>query len=157
VKSSNGGIAGPLTVANGESKAGATCHRAAQEATGPRAKKRRRVGAGMTAELTGTFAAIGTRRVVEIGVIDSAFGDALESFRAQRRGSRGAPRALHRAAALGRGKGRDRARDEQIKPLSIYRSEELATSTSASSEPTAPTTRRAAGSSTSSPHRVRCP
>jgi putative two-component system hydrogenase maturation factor HypX/HoxX len=86
----------------------------------------RRVGAGMTAELTGTFAAIGTRRAVEIGLIDSAFGDTLESFRAQLRGL---------AARLARhpelphwleDKRLRRARDEQIKPLSTYRSEELA-------------------------------
>jgi putative two-component system hydrogenase maturation factor HypX/HoxX len=82
----------------------------------------------MTAELTSTFSAIGTRRAVEIGLIDSAFGESLDSFRAQLRGL---------AARLARhpdlphwleGKRRDRARDEQIKPLSTYRSEELARS-----------------------------
>jgi putative two-component system hydrogenase maturation factor HypX/HoxX len=88
----------------------------------------RRVGAGMTAELTSTFSAIGTRRAVEIGLIDSAFGESLDGFQAQLRGL---------AARLARhpdlphwleGKRRDRARDEQIKPLSTYRTEELARS-----------------------------
>jgi putative two-component system hydrogenase maturation factor HypX/HoxX len=86
----------------------------------------RRVGHEMTAELTSTFAAVGTRRAVEIGLIDSAFGDTLESFRAQVRGL---------AARLARNpdlpfwledKRRARARDEEAKPLSAYRTEELA-------------------------------
>jgi putative two-component system protein, hydrogenase maturation factor HypX/HoxX len=88
----------------------------------------RRVGHAMTAELTGTFTAIGTRRAVEIGLIDGAFGDSLDSFRAQLRGL---------AARLARhpdlphwleDKRHRRARDEQLKPLSTYRSEELARS-----------------------------
>ncbi len=88
----------------------------------------RRVGEGMTADLTGTFSAIGTRRAIEIGLIDSAFGDTLEAFRAQLGGL---------AARLARhpdlphwleDKRHRRALDEQIKPLSVYRSEELARS-----------------------------
>jgi putative two-component system protein, hydrogenase maturation factor HypX/HoxX len=88
----------------------------------------RRIGHGLTAELTSTFTAIGARRAVEIGLIDSTFGDTLDSFRAQLRGL---------AARLARhpdlphwleDKRRRRARDEQIKPLSTYRSEELARS-----------------------------
>jgi putative two-component system protein, hydrogenase maturation factor HypX/HoxX len=85
----------------------------------------RRVGNGMTAELTSTFTAIGTRRAVEIGLIDGAFGESLDSFHAQLSGL---------AARLARHpdlphwlqeKRRNRARDEQIKPLSTYRTEEL--------------------------------
>jgi putative two-component system protein, hydrogenase maturation factor HypX/HoxX len=88
----------------------------------------RRVGAGMTAELTGTFNAVGTRRAVEIGLLDAAFGDTLESFRAQ---VRGLAARLARHPDLGhwlQDKRLRRARDEQIKPLSRYRSEELARS-----------------------------
>jgi putative two-component system hydrogenase maturation factor HypX/HoxX len=85
----------------------------------------RRVGHGTTAELTSTFTAIGARRAVEIGLIDSAFGDTLDSFRAQLGGF---------AVRLARhpdlphwlaDKRRNRQRDEQIKPLSTYRTEEL--------------------------------
>jgi putative two-component system hydrogenase maturation factor HypX/HoxX len=85
----------------------------------------RRVGHGMTAELTSTFTAIGTRRAVQIGLIDSAFGDTVDSFRAQLRGlaTRLArhPDLPHWLAD----KRRNRQRDEQIKPLSTYRTEEL--------------------------------
>ena len=44
----------------------------------------RRVGAEMTAELTAPpFEAVGTRRAVEIGLLDDAFGDTVEQFRAR--------------------------------------------------------------------------
>jgi putative two-component system hydrogenase maturation factor HypX/HoxX len=88
----------------------------------------RRVGHAMTAELTGTFSAIGARRAVDIGLIDATFGDGLESFRAQ---VRGLAARLARHADLPHwleDKRRTRARDEQLKPLSTYRSEELARS-----------------------------
>jgi len=88
----------------------------------------RRVGHAMTAELTGTFTAIGTRRAVEIGLIDAAFGETVGSFRAQLGGL---------AARLARhpdlphwlaDKRRNRERDERIKPLSAYRAEEMSRS-----------------------------
>jgi putative two-component system hydrogenase maturation factor HypX/HoxX len=86
----------------------------------------RRVGADLTAELTSApFRAIGTRRAVEIGLLDGAFGADAASFAAQVRGY------AERLAARGDHdhrldeKRRARARDEQAKPLGVYRSEEL--------------------------------
>ena len=46
----------------------------------------RRVGVEMAEHLTSTFKAIGTRRAVEIGLLNSAFGDTVATFRAQARG-----------------------------------------------------------------------
>jgi len=86
----------------------------------------RRVGAELTAELTSPpFRAIGTRRAVEIGLLDGAFGADAASFRAQVRGH--AERLAGRSdlAQLLDEKRRARARDEQQKPLSVYRTEEL--------------------------------
>jgi putative two-component system hydrogenase maturation factor HypX/HoxX len=86
----------------------------------------RRVGAELTAELTSApFRAIGTRRAVEIGLLDGAFGADAASFRAQVRGfaERLALRGDH--GTLLDEKRRNRARDEQVKPLSVYRTEEL--------------------------------
>ena len=40
----------------------------------------------MAEQLTSTFKAIGTRRAVEIGLLNSAFGDSVATFRAQVRG-----------------------------------------------------------------------
>jgi putative two-component system hydrogenase maturation factor HypX/HoxX len=85
----------------------------------------RRVGAQMAAHLTETFAAIGTRRGVEIGLLDAAFGNDVASFRAQ---VQGLAERLARHPDLGQwleDKRQFRARDEQLKPLSVYRSEEL--------------------------------
>ena len=87
----------------------------------------RRVGAELTAELTSApFEAVGTRRAVEIGLIDDAFGDTVESFRA---GVRAIAERLGRqpraCPACSSAKRRARRRDEQIKPLSAYRTEEL--------------------------------
>ncbi len=89
----------------------------------------RRIGAELTAELTSApFRAIGTRRAVEIGLLDAAFGEDAASFEAQVRGF--AERLArhddhpHRLEA----KRRARAQDEAAKPLSVYRSEELARS-----------------------------
>jgi putative two-component system protein, hydrogenase maturation factor HypX/HoxX len=86
----------------------------------------RRVGAELAAELTSApFRAIGTRRAVEIGMLDGSFGADAASFRAQVRGR--AERLAGRSdlAQLLQEKRRARARDEQIKPLSVYRTEEL--------------------------------
>jgi putative two-component system hydrogenase maturation factor HypX/HoxX len=89
----------------------------------------RRVGAEMTARLTSApFEAVGTRRALEIGLLDDAFGDTVDSFRAQVRGiaerlarSPGVPHLVDE-------KRRARRRDELHKPLSAYRTEELARS-----------------------------
>ena len=89
----------------------------------------RRVGAELTAELTSApFTPIGTRRAAEIGLIDATFGDSITSFRAQ---VQGLAERLARHPDFGRWldqKRHRRARDEQIKPLSAYRTEELAKS-----------------------------
>ena len=86
----------------------------------------RRIGADLTAELTSApFRAIGTRRAVEIGLLDGAFGADAASFRAQVRG--------FAEGLAGRGdheyqlqeKRQARARDEAAKPLGVYRTEEL--------------------------------
>jgi putative two-component system protein, hydrogenase maturation factor HypX/HoxX len=89
----------------------------------------RRVGAEMAAELTSApFTPIGTRRAVDIGLLDAAFGHSVASFRAQAQGL--AERlARHPDVAHWLGQKRaNRTRDEQVKPLSTYRTEELAKS-----------------------------
>ena len=89
----------------------------------------RRVGAAVTARLTGPpFSPVGTRHAVEIGLLDAAFGDTLDSFHSQ---VRDLAERLARNPDLGdwlEGKRRRRARDEAIKPLNAYRTEELARS-----------------------------
>ena len=88
----------------------------------------RRVGPAVAAELTTTFLPVGTRRAVELGLLDAAFGETVESFRAQ---VRGLAERLARHPDLEHWldvKRRRRARDESVKPLSVYRSEELARS-----------------------------
>ncbi|MGH2947196.1 MAG: hydrogenase maturation protein [Solirubrobacteraceae bacterium] len=89
----------------------------------------RRVGAEMTAELTSApFTAVGTRRAVEIGLLDAAFGRDLASFETQVRGlAERLARHGDRAHWLEQ-KRRRRDQDEQVKPLSVYRTEELARS-----------------------------
>jgi putative two-component system protein, hydrogenase maturation factor HypX/HoxX len=85
----------------------------------------RRVGAGMTARLTGPpFRPIGTRHAVEIGLLDAAFGGSVARFRAQ---TRARAERLARSAAAGRlvEKRIRRTRDEQRKPLEAYRAEEM--------------------------------
>jgi putative two-component system protein, hydrogenase maturation factor HypX/HoxX len=89
----------------------------------------RRVGHELSRELTSApFNPIGTRRGVEIGLLDAAFGDSSASFRAQVQGlaERLArhPDAPHWLET----KRRERARDEQVKPLAAYRTEEMAKS-----------------------------
>jgi putative two-component system protein, hydrogenase maturation factor HypX/HoxX len=89
----------------------------------------RRVGAEMAAELTSApFTPIGTGRAVDIGLLDAAFGHSVASFRAQAQGL--AERlARHPDVAHWLGQKRaNRTRDEQVKPLSTYRTEELAKS-----------------------------
>jgi putative two-component system hydrogenase maturation factor HypX/HoxX len=89
----------------------------------------RRVGAELTAELTSApYRAIGTRRAVEIGLLDAAFGEDVESFRAQVRGLAEQLARHGDHAGLLEEKRRRRAADEQAKPLSVYAGEELARS-----------------------------
>jgi putative two-component system protein, hydrogenase maturation factor HypX/HoxX len=89
----------------------------------------RRIGQELTAELTSApFTPIGTRRAAEIGLIDAAFGDSITSFRAQ---VQGLAERLARHPDIPHWleqKRRERARDEQVKPLAAYRSEEMARS-----------------------------
>ena len=71
---------------------------------------------------------MGTRQAVEIGLLDAAFGDTLDSFHSQ---VRALAERLARNPDLGHwleDKRRRRARDEEIKPLNAYRKEELARS-----------------------------
>jgi putative two-component system protein, hydrogenase maturation factor HypX/HoxX len=86
----------------------------------------RRVGAEQTARLTGPpFAPVGTRQAVEIGLLDAAFGDTLDSFHSQ---VRELAERLARNPDVGHwleGKRRRRARDHACKPLNAYRAEEL--------------------------------
>jgi putative two-component system hydrogenase maturation factor HypX/HoxX len=89
----------------------------------------RRIGAELTAELTSApFTAIGTRRAVEIGMLDQTFGDDAESFYAQVCGLAERLARHDDHAHWLDAKRRGRARDEQAKPLSVYRTEELARS-----------------------------
>ncbi|HWM10396.1 MAG TPA: hydrogenase maturation protein [Solirubrobacteraceae bacterium] len=89
----------------------------------------RRIGAELTAELTSApFTAIGTRRAVEIGMLDGTFGDDAESFYAQVCGLAERLARHDDHAHWLDAKRRGRARDEQVKPLSVYRTEELACS-----------------------------
>jgi putative two-component system protein, hydrogenase maturation factor HypX/HoxX len=87
----------------------------------------RRVGATMTARLTGPpFTPLGTAQAVEIGLLDAAFGATATSFRDQirslaRRMASDSPVGARLAA-----KRRRRARDERVKPLQAYRAEEMA-------------------------------
>jgi putative two-component system protein, hydrogenase maturation factor HypX/HoxX len=89
----------------------------------------RRIGADATEELTSApFEPIGTRRAVEIGLLDDAFGDTVERFRAR-------VRAYARDLAASRdvrwrleAKRRARRADEAEKPLAAYRAEEMARS-----------------------------
>ena len=89
----------------------------------------RRIGTELTAELTSApFRAVGTRRAVEIGLIDEAFGDDAASFLAQVCGLAERLARHDDHARWLEEKRRRRTADEQVKPLSVYRSEELARS-----------------------------
>jgi putative two-component system protein, hydrogenase maturation factor HypX/HoxX len=89
----------------------------------------RRIGDELTAELTSApFNPIGTRRAVEIGLLDGTFGDTVASFRAQ---VQGLAERLARHPDVGHWleQKRDiRAFHEQAKPLAAYRAEEMASS-----------------------------
>jgi putative two-component system hydrogenase maturation factor HypX/HoxX len=89
----------------------------------------RRVGAEMTQELTSApFNPIGTRRAKEIGLIDDVFGADLASFRTH---LLGLAERLARHADLPSWlaeKKRRRAADEAVKPIAVYRAEEMAKS-----------------------------
>ncbi|MET0769438.1 MAG: enoyl-CoA hydratase/isomerase family protein [Solirubrobacteraceae bacterium] len=89
----------------------------------------RRIGHELTAELTSApFEPIGTRRAVEIGLLEDAFGEDVPRFRGQVRSLATELAALPYLATLLEAKQRARRRDEMAKPLSAYRTEELAKS-----------------------------
>jgi putative two-component system hydrogenase maturation factor HypX/HoxX len=86
----------------------------------------RRIGTEASAHITQTFKPIGTRQAVELGLLDAAFGDTAESFGEQ---VRGLAERLARHPHVDRwleDKRRRRTADEELKPLSTYRTEELA-------------------------------
>ena len=86
----------------------------------------RRIGAEMSAAITTTFKPIGTRQAVELGLLDAAFGDTAASFGHQVRGLAERLAGHPHVDYWLEGKRRRRETDEQIKPLSTYRTEELA-------------------------------
>ena len=92
----------------------------------------RRVGAELTAELTGAesgrFDPIGTRRAAEIGLVDSVFGDDVAGFHAQVRGLAEKLARHPEWHSWMEEKRRRRAADERVKPLEAYRAEEMARS-----------------------------
>jgi len=83
----------------------------------------------MTAALTSApFEPLGASKAAEIGLIDDAFGDTADQFRARvRRRAEQLASSPTRIAELA-AKRRARARDEQHKPLAAYRADELARS-----------------------------
>jgi putative two-component system protein, hydrogenase maturation factor HypX/HoxX len=86
----------------------------------------RRVGAEHASALTSApFEPVGTRRAVEIGLLDDAFGDTVESFRAGVSEIAERVAGSPRVADLLDAKRSARRRDELIKPLNAYRTEEL--------------------------------
>ncbi len=89
----------------------------------------RRIGHELTDELTSApFQPVGTRRAVEIGLLDDAFGEDVPRFRGQVRALATELAGLPYLETLLEAKRRSRRRDEQVKPLSAYRTEELARS-----------------------------
>jgi putative two-component system hydrogenase maturation factor HypX/HoxX len=88
-----------------------------------------RVGSQLSRELTSSpFEPVGTRRAVEIGLLDATFGATLAEFRAltrERAQALADSRSLGRMLADKRGR---RVRDERAKPLAAYRAEEMARS-----------------------------
>jgi putative two-component system protein, hydrogenase maturation factor HypX/HoxX len=89
----------------------------------------RRIGHELTEELTSApFEPIGTRRAVEIGMLDDAFGEDVPRFRGRVRALATELALMPYLSTLLEAKRRTRQRDEQIKPLSAYRTEELAKS-----------------------------
>ena len=89
----------------------------------------RRIGHELTEELTSApFEPIGTRRAVEIGLLDDTFGADVEQFRAHvSELARDLAAGPHLSALLA-AKQRARRVDERVKPLSTYRTEELSRS-----------------------------
>jgi putative two-component system hydrogenase maturation factor HypX/HoxX len=89
----------------------------------------RRVGEKMTTALTSApFEPLGTRRALEIGLIDDAFDDTVEEFHAGvRRYAEHLASSPAKATVLAE-KRHSRTRDEQHRPLAAYRAHELAQS-----------------------------
>jgi putative two-component system hydrogenase maturation factor HypX/HoxX len=89
----------------------------------------RRAGGEATARLTSApFQAVGTREAVDLGLLDAAFGATADAFRTRvGRLAEWLSRDSDADRWLEAKRGR-RARDERIKPLSAYRTQELARS-----------------------------
>jgi putative two-component system protein, hydrogenase maturation factor HypX/HoxX len=86
----------------------------------------RRVGPAAAARLTSPpFEAVGTQEAVDIGLLDDAFGDSVDSFRADVHEIAERLAVSPRVPDLLDEKRNARRRDELIKPLSAYRNEEL--------------------------------
>jgi putative two-component system hydrogenase maturation factor HypX/HoxX len=86
----------------------------------------RRIGDEVTARLTSApLDAVGAREAVEIGLLDAAFGASVESFRGEVRRMAQRLAADRDIAWLLADKRYRRAADEQVKPLVVYRKEEL--------------------------------
>jgi putative two-component system protein, hydrogenase maturation factor HypX/HoxX len=86
----------------------------------------RRVGQARALDLTQSCKPIGARAACEMGFLDDAFGEGAEAFEAELKAR---ARRLAQASELRgmlRMKQESRLDDEQVKPLSSYRSEELA-------------------------------
>ena len=111
----------------------------------------RRVGAHMTARLTGPpFTPLGTAQAVGSGCWTRRSAQPRPSFQDQIRSlARGLASDPHLSDQLDT-KRRRRARDERVKPLRAYRAEEMVRRTSASSGPTTAITRQGGGSPASS-------
>jgi putative two-component system hydrogenase maturation factor HypX/HoxX len=86
----------------------------------------RRVGQKRALELTTSCLPIGTDAAKEMGFLDDAFGDDLENFEAELKDrARRLARDPNFSAMLGK-KQEQRLEDERVKPLALYRAEELA-------------------------------
>jgi len=85
----------------------------------------RRVGQAKALELTQSCKPIGAKAACEIGFLDDAFGSDVEAFETELRRRAQLLARNPKFSAMLRKKHETRLRDEQLKPLAIYRSEEL--------------------------------
>jgi putative two-component system hydrogenase maturation factor HypX/HoxX len=86
----------------------------------------RRVGADAAIRLTSDCKPLGTKEALRIGLIDAVLGDDARELRTRVRAEAEAMAADANHGLLLEEKRRQRALDEQAKPLSAYRQEELA-------------------------------
>jgi len=85
----------------------------------------RRVGQAKALELTQSCKPLGAKAACEIGFLDDAFGSDVEAFETELRRRAQLLARNPEFSAMLRKKHEIRMRDEQLKPLAIYRSEEL--------------------------------